>query len=325
MRPTVLFVDDEEHVLSSLSRLFRAEPIQPLQAGSGDEALGLLETREVAVLVSDHRMPGMGGVELLSRVRRVSPATVKILLTGHADLETAIAAVNRGEVYRILLKPWDDTELTRTVREAAERYRVVRSLKEGDEAKLRSLAQAIELKDAYTRGHCDRVARYALAMADALGLDEAQRLGIKHGSWLHDCGKIGVPEAILNKPGALTEEEFAVIRRHPEWGADVATQARLSPIIVRIILHHHEHYDGSGYPSGLSGEEIPVEARIVAIADVFDALVTDRPYRRGYSQAKAKAVLRSMGDSHLDKRLVEAFLPLLERVSAGRRSRCDKD
>ena len=311
MRPKVLFVDDEPAILNSLSRLFRTSAFEALSCSSGPEAIELLACEEVAVLVSDSKMPGMSGVDLLAKSRGVAPDTVKVMLTGYADLPTAIDAINRGEVYRFVVKPWDDDALVQTVREAVGRYQLIRSLKDADEAKLLSLAQTIELKDAYTRGHCDRVANYALLLAGALGFDERQQQCIKHGSWLHDCGKIGVPETILNKNGPLTDEEFAVIKNHPEWGADVAGRALLSRTVSNVILYHHERYDGQGYPAGLAGENIPIEARIVAVADVFDALTSDRPYRPGYSREKATEILRAMTPSHLDPKLLEPFLAKL--------------
>lgn len=308
MTTTVLFVDDEANILHSLRRLFRHEPLRVLQASSGEEALGLLRDDDVAVLISDNKMPGMGGIELLARAGGVSPDTVKILLTGYADLNTALAAINRGEVFRFVTKPWEDGELKRAVAEAVERHRLARALQDADEGKLLSLAQAIELKDAYTRGHCDRVALYALRIAEDLGLGEDLKRQLRHGSWLHDCGKIGVPEGILNKNGALTPEEFAVVRNHPAWGAEVAGHAKVSRVVANVIRHHHEKVDGTGYPDGLAGDEIPLEARIVAVADVFDALTSDRPYRPGFPWPKAAGILRSMAGAHLDPALVEILV-----------------
>jgi len=214
-------------------------------------------------------------------------------------------------VFRFHVKPWVDEEIVRTVEDGVQRYKVVRSLRDGDEATLRSIAQTIELKDPYTRGHCDRVAAYALKIVEALSLPEGMRRTIRHGCWLHDCGKIGVPEAILNLPGKLTEEEFAVIRKHPGWGADVGRQANLPEEVINIILYHHERFDGKGYPTGAKGKEIPLEARIVAVADVFDAMSTDRPYATGYSRAEAMRVMGVLRGASLDPELVDIFLAAL--------------
>jgi putative two-component system response regulator len=304
----VLLVDDEENILNALARLFLDRDVRVLRAGNGEEAIGILRKGPVAVVVSDNLMPGMRGVELLSRVRDLSPDTVRVLLTGYADLPTAIEAINRGEVFRFHVKPWVDEEIVRTVDEGVRRYQLVRSLRHGDEAALRSIAQTIELKDPYTRGHCDRVAAIALGIADALRLPEGMRRAIRHGSWLHDCGKIGVPEAILNSPAKLTAEEYEVVKKHPGWGAEVGRQANLPEEVINIILYHHERFDGLGYPTGAKGTEIPLEARIVAVADVFDAISTERPYARGLDREEAIRMVGTLRGATLDPQLVDIFL-----------------
>lgn len=311
MNDAILLVDDEENILNALERLFLDSDLRILRAGNGEKALEILRAEPVAVVVSDNLMPGMRGVELLSRVREFSPDTVRVLLTGYADLPTAIEAINRGEVFRFHVKPWVDEEIVRTVEEGVQRYKVVRSLRNADEATLRSIAQTIELKDPYTRGHCDRVASFALKIAGELHVSEAMERSIQHGSWLHDCGKIGVPEAILNLPGKLTEEQFEVVRKHPGWGAEVGRQANLPEEVINIILYHHERFDGRGYPTGAKGKEIPLEARIVAVADVFDAMSTDRPYATGYDRVEAMRVMGVLRGAALDPELVDIFLASL--------------
>ncbi|MBU0483048.1 MAG: response regulator [Proteobacteria bacterium] len=308
MPSKILFVDDEKNILKSFARLLADTELEVITAASGEEALPFFKDHIISVIVSDNMMPGMKGVDLLTRVKEISPDTVRILLTGYADLTTAVDAINMGEVYRFLIKPWDNEKLLATLREAKQRFDLVQSLKKSDEDTLLSLAQTIELKDAYTRGHCDNVARYALAIADTLELPATVKEHIKHGSWLHDCGKIGVPESILNKKGPLTEEEFTIIKKHPQWGADVARQARLPEAEINIILYHHEKYGGNGYPTGIAGEEIPLEARIVAVADIFDALTTKRSYRDEMSFQKASEILIAMKNRHLDPFLVDTFL-----------------
>ncbi|MBI5739311.1 MAG: HD domain-containing protein [Nitrospirae bacterium] len=305
---TILFVDDEECVLNSVERLFVDNDLRIIRAGSADEALAILEKEEIAVIISDNQMPGMKGTELLAKSRDIAPDTLKILITAYADLVVAVDAINNGEVFRFITKPWDDDALVRTVQEAVRRYQLVMSLKKHDESKLLSLAQAIELKDPYTRGHCERVAGSALIIAGALNLPEETRKAITYGGWLHDCGKIGIPEGILNKKGTLTYEEFEIVRKHPRWGAEVARQARFSDKVVNIILHHHERYNGTGYPLGLKCSDIPMEARIITIADIYDALRSERPYRRCYSEERAVDLMRSMKASILDPELVDIFL-----------------
>lgn len=307
----VLFVDDERNILHAVERLFMDCGFRVLTADTPLAALKLVDDEEVAVIVSDNLMPGMRGVELLARVRQISPDTVKILMTAYADLSTAVDAINTGEVFRFVVKPWDDSSLLNTVRDAVDRYRLTQSMRKADEATLLSLAQTIELKDRYTRGHCDRVANFALMIAGALDFDDTITREIKYGSWLHDCGKIGVPESILNYPGPLQPEEYEVIKKHPVWGADVARQAMLPERVINIILYHHEKYGGDGYPEGRRGDDIPLEARIVSIADVFDAMTSDRPHRKAYGPAEAEATMTSLKGSVLDPALVDLFLPLL--------------
>ena len=308
MDNAVLLVVDEANTLNALARLFLGRDVRVLRAGDGEEALGIARREPVAVVVSDNLMPGMRGVELLSRVRDLSPDTVRVLLTETADLPAVTEAIDRGEVSRLHMKPWVDEEIVRTVEEGLWRYRVVRSLRPGDEAALHAIAQTIELRDPYTRGHCDRMEAFALKIAEAMGLPEGTRRAIKHGSWLHDCGKIGVPEAILNCPGKLSSADFEVIKKHPGWGADVGRQANLPEEVINIILHHHEQFDGRGYPTGAKGTEIPLEARIVAVADVFDAMSTDRPYAKGYEREEVMRVMGVLRGAALDPQLVDIFL-----------------
>jgi putative nucleotidyltransferase with HDIG domain len=310
MSETILFVDDEDYVLNAVARVFIGSTWRILRAASAEEALHIIGKEEIAVLVSDNLMPGIKGVDLLSRVKTISPDTVKILMTGHADMPTAIEAINKGEVFRFVEKPWDNNVLINTVTEGIERHRLLRSLRKNDEAVTRSLAQTIELKDHCTRGHCDRVAKYALLLAKTLGVSSEMQKGIVYGSWLHDCGKIGVSEAILNNPSCLSEEEWLTVKQHPAWGAEVARQAELSPIVINIIQHHHERWDGQGYPSGVAGREIPLEARIVTIADVFDALTSDRPYRKALTQVESRKIMTGIAGTMLDPELTEIFLSM---------------
>lgn len=324
MNETVLFVDDEENILNSLRRVFADSSLNMRFIGNPLVALDICRNEPVALVVSDNLMPEMQGVEFLSRLKEVSPDTVKILMTAHADLGTALLAINSGEVYRFILKPWQEGELLRAVSEGIARYRVLNSLKHEDEAILQSLAQTIELKDHYTRGHCDRVSRYALMIAEYLDLGASIRKDIRHGSWLHDCGKIGVPEAILNSSEKLSVQDFSTIRQHPEWGATVAEYAKLPITVINIIRYHHERYDGAGYPAGLSGERIPLEARIVSVADVYDALTTDRPYKSAFRTHEAREILFGLSGSSLDPLLVEIFLSILGRACEDSGGQCDR-
>lgn len=312
---TVLFVDDEQSIRNAIERMYlERDDLRCLFAASGQEGLDILAKEDVWVVVSDYLMPGMRGIEFLSKAKGLRPDTIRIMMTAYADLTIAIDAINKSEAYRFVTKPWNNKELMDMVDEALMRYELIQSLSAEDETVYLSLAQTVELKDPYTKGHCDRVARYAVALARAAGLDDELVSDIKHGSWLHDCGKIGVPESVLNFPGSLSEDDLETVMQHPRWGSEVARQACMSDAVINIILYHHERFNGKGYPSGLRGDDIPVEARIVAIADVFDALYSERPYRKAYDFERVMEIMHEMTADHFDPRLVELFLPIAEEV-----------
>ena len=312
---TVLFVDTEATSLHAVRQLFPDDAVMRLLiASSGEKALEIVRNEDVWLVVSDNHLPGISGIELMERLRHISPATGRILMTAHADLKTAIDAINISEAFRFIIKPWDDDELKSIVHEALERSEVVRELTHCAEGAILSIAQAIELKDPYTRGHCDRVAEFASTLAMKAGLPEESIVHIKYGGWLHDCGKIGVPGAVLNFPGRLDEASFKIIHRHPLWGAEVARQAGLPAQVVNMILYHHEKYDGSGYPYGLKGGEITLEARIVTIADVFDSLRTQRPYRAASTNDQVREIMREMSEAYFDPELMELFQGIAEKV-----------
>ncbi len=315
MMNTVLFVDNEKSSLNSIDRLFIDSDIRVLKADNAQKALDIISQEDIAVIVADNQIPGINGNALLSRINEISPDALKIMITGYADLETAVDALNRGEIFRFIIKPCQNDSLIKTVREALEQYWIIHSLRSTDENTLLSLAEAVELKDGYTRGHCQRVAEYALMIASEINMSGKTVKAIRHGSWLHDCGKIGVPEDILNKNGPLDPEEFEIIKNHPKWGADAARKAALSSPILNIIHFHHERYDGSGYPAGLKDDEIPFEVRIVTVADVYDALTSDRPYRDKYSIDKAMDIMRIMRGTAFDPDILDLFLDMCVQIN----------
>ncbi len=318
MAEHVLFVDDSRVTINMIRELFGEEDIVLHAAVSAEDALQLVRQHEIAVVVSDNIMPGMSGVHFLSLLKKISPDTVKILMSAFADLSSALEAINTSEVFRFVLKPFREEDLLVAVNEGLRRYRTKMAMRKEDEDVLLSLAQTIELKDPSTRGHCDRVGVYATRIAQLLGLPRNVQREIKYGSWLHDCGKIGVAESILNGPRALTPDEYSHIKQHAEWGADVAVRANLSQIVRNIVRHHHERYDGQGYPDRLAGDGIPLEARIVAVADVYDALITDRPYRKGFTVDVAFRILEDMRGAELDPSIVDLFLTCMRGPDAVR-------
>lgn len=311
MNNAVLFIDDEVNILNSIKRVFAERDFILHTACSARKGLEILSRNEIAVVITDNKMPGMNGLDLLRLAKVISPDTIRIMLTGYASLDTAIEAINSGEVFRFVVKPWNDKALDETLEDALQRYQIVKQLQYCDESVMLSIAQTIELKDSYTRGHCDRVAKYAIMISRALGLPEETVQEIKHGSWLHDCGKIGVPGTILNSSDKLDASQYEIVKKHCLWGAEVARQARLPSRIINIILYHHENFMGGGYPAGLNGCEIPLEARIVSVADTYDALTSNRPYHKAIEHEEAQNILTEKQGTHLDPDLVSLFCQVL--------------
>jgi putative two-component system response regulator len=322
-----LVVDDEPGVRRSLARMLQAQGFHCYEASSGLEALELLERiGEIPLIVSDMRMPELDGVGFLEAVRRRYPDTSVIMLTGLSDTTTAVDCLHLGAA-DFLLKPISMNELQARVARALEKRALVlqnRYYQENLERRVHDqaqriqelflqgvqmLARALEAKDAYTRGHSIRVSRYAVATARRMGFQGTPLDGIRLGGELHDIGKIGTRESVLHKPGSLTAEEFRQISEHPLLGERMLSPlARESPDVLRIVRSHHERLDGRGFPDGLRGDHIPVEARIVAVADAFDAMTTRRPYRESRPPAQAMAELRRVTGTQLDPEAVEAFV-----------------
>jgi putative two-component system response regulator len=308
MPDKILVVDDDDAILEFAKHVLKDLDSQVVTINDPVVALEYLEREKVAVLVSDNNMPVMSGLELIEKANIVSSETVKIIMSAYADLSVALCAINQCQVFKFIPKPWEPKEMFDTVTDALRRYHTLQIIRRENEDVLRSLAQTIELKDPCTKGHCDRVAAFAVQVAKFLCLSMDMQREIKYGSWLHDCGKIGVPEQVLNANRKLEADEYELIKNHPSWGADVARKANLSAVIINVILCHHERFDGTGYPNGLRGEDIPIEARIVSVADIFDALSSDRPYRKGMSLDKALEIVVSMKGKELDPVLVDLFL-----------------
>jgi putative two-component system response regulator len=322
-----LIVDDEPSVRRSLVRMLQAQGFTCFEAGTGREGLVALDRLgEIPLVISDMRMPELDGIGFLEAVRRSHPDTSVIMLSGMSETTTAVDCLHMGAA-DFLLKPISMSELQARVARALEKRALVlqnryyqahleRQVREQGQRiqelflqGVQMLARALEAKDAYTRGHSIRVSQYAVATAARLGFGGAQIDGIRLGGELHDIGKIGTREAVLHKAGSLTADEFRQITEHPILGERMlAPLAHESPDVLRIVRSHHERLDGRGFPDGLRGEKIPVEARIVAVADAFDAMTTRRPYRESRPAEDALAELRRVAGTQLDPDAVEAFV-----------------
>ncbi len=329
----VAIVDDDELVLRALSVVLGSAGFETSCFRNAEQALTSIEAAAPAVIVSDYLMPGMDGVAFLKLVRGMAPHAVRILCTAAGDLEVALEAVNSAEVFRIILKPWRQRELVATVRQAAEvseaaelrgeNERLVGQLREMNlkleglvvhrtQALLKGLTAALDSRDTVTQWHSRRVSIFARRLGQQLGLAEPELTVIEHGALLHDIGKIGVRDQVLLKPGPLSPDEWAEMRRHPEAGWALLQQVDYLRPASLIVLHHHEKWDGSGYPKGLPGEQIVIGARIFAVVDTLDAMTSDRPYRlaRPYGEARAE-IIRFRG-TQFDPAVVDAFLTVGE-------------
>ena len=295
--PFCLVVDDEARLRQILMHLMRADGFRCLEASNGAEALEQLERHRVTLVLSDMRMPRMDGMELLRQVRARYPETAVVMITAVADVEVAVSCLAIGAM-DYLIKPFHLEEVRARVAQALDRRRLIlenrdyqeqleervtaqaRRLEELFLAGVQALAEALELKDPYTRGHSVRVSQYSSVIARTLRLDDEMVRQIELGGHVHDIGKIGVREAVLNKPGPLTDEEYEHIMSHPLVGWKVlAPLLGDTPVALNIVRSHHERMDGRGVPDGLTGASIPLEARIAAVADAIDAMTSGRPYR----------------------------------------------
>lgn len=329
--PVVLCVDDEPIILQSL----RIELRNALSgqctietAESGEEALDIFteirqDGRELAVIISDQNMPGMKGHELLARVKALSPETFSILLTGFSDLEGVKQAVNNADLYRYITKPWKKEEFVFTIREALRSFHQDRLIREQTikiEKLTFSMIHALEAAnlsyDEDTGYHILRVSEYSTYLAKALKLDPDFVMRIQTYSKLHDIGKVGVACQLLNKPGQYTPEEFEIMKQHVWYGSQILNVEGIDPMAKNIAQFHHERWDGSGYLQGLSGAAIPLEARIVAVADVFDALLSRRIYKQAQPFDVAFQLILDASGTHFDPSVVAAF-------EAGRGDLCE--
>jgi putative two-component system response regulator len=312
-RATILVVEDDRMVREVLEEHLTRLRYQVLAADSAEAALHLLEEITPDLVLTDVHMGPMSGIDLCARLKRDPrfQLTPVIILTGYADLEARVAGLAAG-ADDFFAKPVDFIELQTRVA-ALLRGKFLLDQLERAESVITALALTIEARDPYTGGHCERLARYATALGRALGVDGALLKALRLGGFLHDLGKIAIPDRILLKPGPLDPEERAVMQTHAAIGADLVRDMRTLDDVRPLIRHHHERYDGSGYPDGLRGEGIPLGARILAIVDVYDALRTARPYKAAMSHAQAVAILqRETAAGAWDPQLVSAFIQLFE-------------
>ena len=328
----ILIVDDEAAVRRLLQQKLSSEGYHCLEAGSADQALDRLRDSIVGLVILDIKMPSKSGVELLAEIRASYPDTAVIMAIAITDTSNAIQCMKQG-AYDYVTKPFNLDEVALSVGSALDKRRLElenrdyqrhleRKIKE-QAGKIRAsllnaitaLVYALEAKDKYTSGHSQRVAKVSEAIARELGVPQQGIKKIRLAGLIHDIGKIGVRESVLNKPDKLTDKEFQHIKYHCELGERILAPIVEEKEILQVVRHHHERYDGSGYPDGLSGQQIPLGARILAVADSYDAMVSERPYREAMNiEAVCTEIERYVG-TQFDPEVVGAFL----RISVAER------
>ncbi len=315
---TLLFVDDEPDIVDSLHRSFR-KGYKILTATSGQEAIEHIQSQPVDLIISDQRMPGISGDAVLKAAKELQPGAIRILLTGYSDLESLVRCVNEAGIYKYLNKPWEPEDLKLTVIRALEHLDLDRrlklaseNLKDAYQDAVTMLSFACEGKDEDTGFHVQRVRHFTAALAREIGLSEEESRHMGVMSILHDIGKLNIPDAILKKPAKLNPEEWAIMQEHALHGVRILGSNPFYAVAREIAGGHHENWDGSGYPQQLEGEAIPRSARLVRVADVFDALTSRRPYKEPWTLEAALDCLREQSGKQFDPAIVAAFLRLHE-------------
>jgi len=317
-RLRVLCVDDEPVILSLMSRLLECLDLSATTASGPDRALDLFDHGRFDLVVTDIRMPGMDGHAFLAEIRARDPQVPVIVATGHASLDNAIRALRDG-ASGMLIKPFTADEFGKEVTAALERarirsdalrYRYVTPILDGVAL---ALTAAIEARDLETGEHCQQLGWMGERVARLLGLPELEQTTIRIGGYLHDVGKIAIADRILLKPGPLTDEEYTEMQRHAEIGASIVSTHEAMTGIAQIVRHHHERFDGRGYPDRLAGDAVPLGARIISIADALSAMTSDRPYRRAIALEPAwDEIVRNSG-AQFDPAIVDVFGTMVEQ------------
>jgi putative nucleotidyltransferase with HDIG domain len=329
-KPHLLIVDDEPDVRSVLHDLL-SESYDCGEASSAEDALNQLREAPSELVISDITMDAMSGLEMIPHVKAISPETVIVMISGMQTIESAINALRLG-AFDYLMKPFDLRQVEAAIARAYEHYelivakrlyenhleelvdqrtaeldRALASLENAYRSTLQALTAALETRDSETHGHSERVVTFSLRLGREYGLGAEEMKALEFGSLLHDIGKIGVPDAILRKPAKLTDEEWIRMRQHPLHGQQILRGIKFLEGAARVVAQHHEQWDGSGYPLGLKADEIDICARIFSVADAFDAITSDRVYRKGRPYEAAAQELSEWANRQFDPKVIEAF------------------
>jgi putative nucleotidyltransferase with HDIG domain len=348
MADRILVVDDEEPIREIVSSMLMTANYECLQASSGLEALALLNSGEqFELMLSDLMMADLDGIGLLERTKEKYPDMPVVMVTAVHDISVALAAIRNG-AYDYLLKPFEREQLLATVRRALENRRLklenrqyqtnletlvaertaqlrkaMGELERSYDITLAALGDALDLKDAETEGHSKRVTAFTIAIARAMGLPKEEISVIARGAFLHDVGKMAIPDAILRKPGKLEADEIGIMREHCYRGYQMVKKIPFLQEASEIVYSHQERFDGTGYPRGLKGEEIPLGARIFAVADTLDAITSDRPYRPAQSWQAAREEIQRWSGRQFDPEVVQVFRGMPDDIFQDLRNEID--
>ena len=316
----ILLVDDEEDNLSLLYRTLRGS-YNLDRSTSPLKALEMMDEKDYQLLISDHKMPEMDGVEFLKRASEKHPDMMRILLTAYSDANILIDAINYAKIYRYVKKPYNPEELQLIVSAALEFFqlkhdndKLIIDLKELFSGTIKAIMGALDAKDSYTSGRSKRITFYSTEIAKKLGLSSIDVGKVELAGMLHDIGMIGVSDDVLYKVDELTQEEYDEIKEHINYSVKILEDIKQLKDVVEIIRCHHENYDGSGYPAGLRGEEIPVGARIIAVGDAFDSIISDRVYRQKNNYEEALEEIKKGSGTHFDPVVVRAFCECFDNI-----------
>lgn len=315
-RGKILLIDDDPAILFIIARFLQRHDYDVISVTRAEEALKLVEAQEFDLVACDINMPGMNGLEFLNRLKRVDPGLASVVITASGSVTMAVKAMQSGAL-GFVTKPFTEEELLNSIETAIQQARLVRETTATKlyapllESASGALLHALEAKDSDSEGHSQQVAHYSQRIAHRLGLSEVEVIQVFFGGLFHDIGKIGTPDSILRKAGPLTPEEQLEIMRHPLTGAKIIGTVEELSEAANIIRHHHEWYDGTGYPDNLQGDQIPTGSRIVAVADVYQELISSRVYAALMTPEQAIAELRQGSGTQFDPRVVEAFIELL--------------
>ncbi|MBF4695719.1 HD domain-containing phosphohydrolase [Fusibacter ferrireducens] len=333
VREQVVIIDDEMEILNSIRRILKNEPYDTHYFSDASEAMSYVQDHKVDVVLSDQRMPEFTGLDIILSARSKSNTVSGILMSGYTDFDAVVAAVNDGEIINYLTKPFDIERLKQLIVQgiqikkdkdelnAIKQYKLLdrnslghvnKRLEDNQQKSMEviigALSQLIKAKDPELYEHSKRVSNVALFIGEQLSLDNETCMYIRLAAQVHDLGKISLRDQIVYKKSSLNENEYFEMKKHPVVGAEILRQFQINEYLVQIVEQHHERVDGTGYPKALSAEEITIGAKILAVADAYDAITSDRVYRKGLSKEEALEIITKASGSIYDKTIVKAFI-----------------